>query len=120
MRTSVTHLIAKGMSSYDNGFDPAWDRLRNLGKDDGLAEHRSSQYIPNLSVYKHRRNPASQSYGTLNWIHEERTVPLGLLHICFKLNSLTRASSGVIVAHLIPTLYLIMALAASTVTWSLV
>ena len=46
-----------------------------------------------------------------------RIVPLGDLHICFKLNStyqlterdcfepLTRASSGVMVAHLIPTLY---------------
>jgi hypothetical protein len=33
-------------------------------------------------------------------------VPLGLLHIFFKPNSLTRASSGVIVAHLIATLYL--------------
>ena len=30
-------------------------------------------------------------------------VPFGLLHIFFSLNSFTRASSGVIVAHLIPT-----------------
>lgn len=30
-------------------------------------------------------------------------VPLGLLHIFFSLNSLTRASSGVMVAHLMPT-----------------
>jgi hypothetical protein len=36
----------------------------------------------------------------------------------FSLNSSTRASSGVIVAHLIPTLYFLMASAASTVTWS--
>lgn len=30
-------------------------------------------------------------------------VPLGLLHIFFSLNSFTRASSGVMVAHLMPT-----------------
>ena len=30
-------------------------------------------------------------------------VPFGDLHIFFKLNSSTRASSGVMVAHLIPT-----------------
>jgi hypothetical protein len=49
-----------------------------------------------------------------------RTVPLGLLHISFSLNSSTRASSGVIVAHLIPTLCSKIALAASMVTWSFV
>ncbi len=32
-----------------------------------------------------------------------RIVPFGDRHICFRLNSLTRASSGVIVAHLTPT-----------------
>lgn len=51
---------------------------------------------------------------------ERRTVPLGLLHISFNLNSFTRSSSGVMVAHLIPTWYCKMAFAASTVTWSLV
>ena len=45
-------------------------------------------------------------------------VPLGDFHICFRLNSLTRASSGVIVAHFIPTLYFLIASAASTVTLS--
>ncbi len=34
------------------------------------------------------------------------TVPLGGRHICFNLNSSTRSSSGVMVAHLIPTLHL--------------
>ena len=34
-----------------------------------------------------------------------RIVPFGLFHICFSLNSSTRASSGVMVAHLIPTPY---------------
>src|SRR6266702_1000666 len=48
------------------------------------------------------------------------TVPLGERHICLSLNSFTRASSGVMVAHLIPTLYLRIASADSIVTWSLV
>lgn len=43
-------------------------------------------------------------------------VPLGDFHICFKLNSLTLASSGVMVAHLIPTLHFLIASAASKVT----
>ena len=43
-------------------------------------------------------------------------VPLGDFHICFRLNSFTLASSGVIVAHLMPTLYNLIALAASRVT----
>lgn len=47
-------------------------------------------------------------------------VPLGLFHMLFNLNYLTLASSGVIVAHLTPTLHFFMALAASIVTWSLV
>jgi hypothetical protein len=42
-------------------------------------------------------------------------VPFGLFHIFFKPNSLTLPSSGVMVAHLIPTLYCLIALAASRV-----
>ena len=45
-----------------------------------------------------------------------RMVPLGDFHIFLSLNSCTRASSGVMVAHLTPTPYLRMAFAASTVT----
>ena len=45
-------------------------------------------------------------------------VPFGDFHIFLSLNSLTLSSSGVIVAHLIPTLCSLMALAASTVTLS--
>ena len=45
-------------------------------------------------------------------------VPFGDFHMLLRLYSLTRASSGVIVAHLIPTLYFLMALAESIVTWS--
>ena len=47
-------------------------------------------------------------------------VPLGDLHIFDKLNSLTLASSGVIVAHLIPTPIFFIALALSMVTLSAV
>lgn len=47
-------------------------------------------------------------------------VPFGDFHICFKPNSSTLASSGVMVAHLIPTLYCLMAFAQSMVTWSFV
>ena len=49
-----------------------------------------------------------------------RMVPLGDFHICFRPNSATRSSSGVMVAHLMPTPYCLMALAESMVTWSLV
>ena len=47
-----------------------------------------------------------------------RIVPLGERHIFFRPNSSTRASSGVIVAHLTPTPYCLVASAASIVTWS--
>jgi hypothetical protein len=45
-----------------------------------------------------------------------RIVPLGDFHISFRLNSFTRASSGVIVAHFTPTPWSLIALAASIVT----
>lgn len=47
-----------------------------------------------------------------------RMVPFGETHIRFSPNSSTRASSGVMVAHLTPTLCSLMAFAASMVTWS--
>ena len=47
-------------------------------------------------------------------------VPFGLFHIYLRLNYLSLASSGVIVAHLIPTLHYLIAFAASIVTWSFV
>src|SRR4030088_1885193 len=49
-----------------------------------------------------------------------RMVPFGDFHISLRPNSVTRASSGVMVAHLTPTPTFLMALAAATVTWSLV
>ena len=52
--------------------------------------------------------------GSLNTVPPTmlRMVPLGERHMFERLNSLTRSSSGVIVAHLIPTLCSLMALAA--------
>ena len=47
-----------------------------------------------------------------------RIVPLGDRYISLRPNSSTRASSGVIVAHLTPTPCSLIALAASTVIWS--
>ena len=49
-----------------------------------------------------------------------RIVPLGDRYISWRPNSSTRASSGVIVAHLTPTPYSLIAFAASTVIWSAV
>ena len=52
-----------------------------------------------------RRGTLSTTMGSLNTVPFRmlRMVPLGLLHIFFSLNSFTRASSGVMVAHLMPT-----------------
>ena len=47
-----------------------------------------------------------------------RMVPLGLFHSFLSPYSFTRPASGVIVAHLTATPCFMVALAASTVTWS--
>ena len=47
-----------------------------------------------------------------------RMVPFGDRYIALRPNSSTRASSGVIVAHLTATPWRLVALAASMVTWS--
>lgn len=47
-----------------------------------------------------------------------RMVPFGETHIFFRPNSSTLASSGVMVAHLTPAPYCLIALAASMVIWS--
>ena len=47
-----------------------------------------------------------------------RMVPFGDFHIFFSPNSSTRASSGVMVAHLTPTPCFLIAFAASIVIWS--
>ena len=47
-----------------------------------------------------------------------RMVPLGERYIALRLNSFTRPSSGVMVAHFTPTPTFLIISAASTVTWS--
>ena len=74
------------------GSRPARNEARNVAADDRLPED-----VPSSSL---------------------RIVPLGDFHIFFRPNSATRASSGVIVAHFTPTLYSLIARAASSVTWS--
>jgi hypothetical protein len=74
------------------GFGPAGHKARHVLADDRLAEDTPPRML--------------------------RIVPLGLRHIFFRPNSSTRASSGVIVAHLTPTPCFLMALAASMVIWS--
>ena len=49
-----------------------------------------------------------------------RMVPFGDRHIFFRLNSFTRPSSGVMVAHFTATPTFLVLLAASMVIWSLV
>jgi len=59
----------------------------------------------------------SMTIGSLNTVPLSSflMVPFGLFHIFLRLNSSTLASSGVIVAHLMPTPYFLIALAASRV-----
>src|SRR6478752_8392031 len=69
-----------------------------------------------------RRGTLRQMIGSRNTTPPRmlRMVPLGDFHISFRPNSFTRASSGVIVAHLTPTPTFLIASAASIVTLSLV
>src|SRR6187401_3028132 len=69
-----------------------------------------------------RRGTLLQMIGSRNTTPPRmlRMVPFGDFHISLRPNSFTRASSGVMVAHLTPTPTFLMALAASIVTWSLV
>ena len=64
-----------------------------------------------------RRGTLRQMIGSRNTVPPRmlRIVPLGDFHICLRPNSSTRASSGVMVAHLTPTPCSRIALAASTV-----
>ena len=53
-----------------------------------------------------KRGTLAQMMGSRKTVPSKmlRIVPLGDFHICFRLNSFTRFSSGVMVAHLMPTL----------------
>jgi hypothetical protein len=106
----IAYLITKSVSSNDDGLHPSRNRFGNLGQDNWFTENRAAKDVSNLRIKGQGRNTK----------RERLTVPLGLFHISLSLNSSTRASSGVMVAHLMPTLYFRIALAASTVTWSFV
>lgn len=60
-----------------------------------------------MSLYTSLKGIFLQIIGSLKTAPPKKfiKVPLGEFHIYFSLNSLTRASSGVIVAHLMPTLH---------------
>jgi hypothetical protein len=117
-----TILIAERVAADDDGLDPSWDGSRNTLEDDWLAEDGAAEDVADLETRE--REPRQVEMGEGGWRQEGkpeygsevRTVPLGERHICFNLNSFTRSSSGVMVAHLMPTLYLRIALAESTVT----
>jgi hypothetical protein len=107
-------LIAERVAADDDGLDPSWDGSRNALKDDWLAEDGAAEDVADLRE-SHVSVKKAGVIGT-----GVLTVPLGERHISFNLNSFTRSSSGVMVAHLMPTLYLRTTSAESTVTWSLV
>jgi hypothetical protein len=90
LQLHMTNLVAKGVTPYDDGLDPPRDRLRDALQHDRLAEHCSAKDVTDLE--------ACQARGRANG-RQPRTVPLGERHICLSLNSSTRASSGVMVAH---------------------
>lgn len=89
------------MTTNDDRFNPSWDGSGDTLEDDGFTEDGSSKDITDL-VDVLNVSVVLQHDGEKG---RERTVPFGLFHISLSLNSSTRASSGVIVAHLIPTLY---------------
>jgi hypothetical protein len=105
-------LIAERVAADDDGLDPSWDGSRNALKDDWLAEDGAAEDVADLKEHEKKPRQGKKNKGPADVL----TVPLGERHISFNLNSFTRSSSGVMVAHLIPTLYLRTASAESTVT----
>ena len=117
-----TILIAERVAADDDGLDPSWDGSGNTFEDDWLAEDGAAEDVADLGTRERATSGREMGEGTGRqegkpaYGSEVRTVPFGERHICFNLNSFTRSSSGVIVAHLMPTLYLRIASADSTVT----
>jgi hypothetical protein len=105
-------LIAERVAANDNGLDPSRDGSRNALKDDRLAEDGAAEDVAYLREHEKKPRRGKRNKAPAGVL----TVPLGERHISFNLNSLTRSSSGVMVAHLIPTLYLRTASSESTVT----
>jgi hypothetical protein len=119
----------------DDGPLPAGNQLGNNVGHDGLAENGAAKVVPTHTQQKKKNECQKERKKKREKKRKEKKekgtgcaisksffryliVPLGLFHICFRLNSLTLASSGVMVAHLMPTLCSAIALAASRVTWN--
>ena len=83
-------LIAKGMTTDDDGLFPPWDETGNTFHDNWFAKHGTIQDIPDRPVWRFPH--LFQMEFCYQWRWE-------------KWGPLTRASSGVMVAHLMPTLY---------------
>jgi hypothetical protein len=88
------------VAADDDGLDPSWDGSRNALKDDRLAEDGAAEDGAYLREHEKKPRQGKRNKAPAGVL----TVPLGERHISFNLNSFTRSSSGVMVAHLIPTL----------------
>lgn len=106
------YLITKCMASNDNGSSPTRDKAWNVVQDNRFTKDGAIQNVTKSTVrwFPHLLE--------LEFYRESCVSSLPYFHSL--LLPSTRASSGVMVAHLIPTLYFLIASAASTVTWSLV
>ena len=133
-------LVTEGVAADDDGLLPSLDKAGDAGDDDGFAENGAAEGVADGTVggEPHCRTiVVSISCMTLNARMAPGTRIMWLMFafsptifsprdsgggyvLFFNLNSSTRASSGVIVAHLTPTEYFLIASAASMVTWSLV
>jgi hypothetical protein len=114
-------LVTKGMTSQDNGFCPPGHQPRNVLAENGFTENCASKDIADGTLIIIRIVIMSNvALWQKKQVMQLPELTFGDFHICFNLNSITRASSGVMVAHLMPTLCFLMACAASMVTWSLV
>lgn len=108
------YLIRMSVTSYDDRSSPASNQSRNVFTNNWLSEHSATKNISQGAV---RRLPHF-----LQLKFYEKMESCNYLLICLvSLSSnkpSTRFSSGVIVAHLMPTLYFLIASAQSIVTWS--
>lgn len=104
---ALTHLVTESVSTDADRLDPSWDGFWDLLKDNRFTEDGTAEDVSDLE--------SARNSPLLPCSRKTLTVPLGDLHISFRLNSLTRASSGVIVAHLTPTEYFLIASAESIV-----
>lgn len=106
-----TVLVAEGVAADNNGSFPAGNEAGNGGDHDGFTEDSAAEDVTDCAV---RGQPHCVVVSDLITIVAGRRGNV----LFFSLNSSTLASSGVMVAHLTPTEYFLMASAASMVTWS--